>query len=380
MKTVSLPLKIIVAVTACLAMSCPASAATVKHWGSYGLAHKQRTPVTIPNLSNVSSIDAGNDMSYVLERNGTLWAFGENEVGELGDGGTAASVEEAVKVVFPAGVDIVAIGEAESSGYAIDSTGQGWAWGKGGEESLCLGEEKEDITEPEKVPGMTDAAAVQGGSHHVLWLLKNGTVETCGSNRDGELGVGSGVRKSGSPIAVPGLSGVVEVSAGQLSSCARTASGAIYEWGGDENGQIGNGVEETGVYEPFQVPLPGPASEISCGGNKSRDGTTLALVRGTVYGWGADSFGQVGDAQTVDKLSPVIATATKALDLTDVVASGASSLGLSASGDVYAWGSNECDALGSGEGKRAKKYALTPLLVDSGVEEISGTAFNSLDW
>ncbi len=369
----------VVAVTACLVLSCSASAATVKHWGSYGLADRQRTPVAIPNLNDVSQIDAGNDMSYVLERNGTLWAFGENEVGELGDGLTTASLEEAVRVIFPPGVDIVAIGEAESSGYAIDSTGQGWAWGKGGEESLCLGEGEEDITEPEKVPGMTDAAAVQGGAHHVLWLLKNGTVETCGSNRDGELGVGHTVTKSGSPLAVPDLLDVVEVSAGQLSSCARTASGAVYEWGGDMNGQIGNGVRKTGVYEPFKVPLPGPASEVSCGGNKARDGSTLALVNGTVYGWGADSFGQVGDGQTVDKLSPVIATATRALDLTQVVASGASSLGLSADGDVYAWGSNEGDALGSSERKHLK-YALTPLLVDSGAEEISGTAFNSLDW
>jgi alpha-tubulin suppressor-like RCC1 family protein len=377
---VSLPLKIIAVAIACLVLSSPVSAATVEHWGSYGLAYKQRTPVAVANLSDVSRIDAGNDMSYVLERNGTLWAFGENEVGELGDGLTAASLEEAVSVSFPAGVHIVAIGEAESSGYAIDSTGQGWAWGKGSEESLCLGAGAEDLTKPEKVPGMTDAAAVQGGSHHVLWLLKNGTVESCGSNRDGELGVGAGVKKSGSPIAVPGLSDVVEISAGQLSSCARTAAGAIYEWGGDENGQIGNGVAEAHVYEPFEVPLPGAASEVSCGGNKSRDGTTLALVKGAVYGWGADGSGQVGDGKTVDKLSPVLATETSSLDLTQVVASGASSLGLSAGGDVYAWGSNEGDALGASEGEHIKKYSLTPLLVNSGAEEISGTAFNSLDW
>jgi alpha-tubulin suppressor-like RCC1 family protein len=377
---VSLPLKIIVTATVCLMLSSPVSAATVKHWGSYGLADKQRTPVAIPNLSNVSQIDAGNAMSYVLERNGTLWAFGENEVGELGDGLTKASLEEAVSVSFPSGVQIAAIGEAESSGYAIDSTGQGWAWGKGSEESLCLGEGAEDLTKPEKVPGMTAATAVQGGSHHVLWLLKNGTVESCGSNRDGELGVGSGVKKSGAPVVVPGLSNVVEISAGEVSSCARTASGTVYEWGGDGHGQIGNGVKEKGVYTPYEVPLPGPASEVSCGGNKPIDGTTLALVKGTAYGWGADSFGQVGDGQMVDKFSPVVATATKSLGLTHVVASGASSLGLSAGGDVYAWGSNQGDALGASGGEHVKKYSLTPLLVDSGAEEISGTAFNSLDW
>jgi alpha-tubulin suppressor-like RCC1 family protein len=367
-------LTLLVAVSSTLLLATTAFG-EVERWGSYGAADTQQLPTAVTNLENVVAIHAANSASYVLESNGTVWAFGEGAVGQLGDGLHEASRETAVRVHFPAGVKIVAIGEAESEGFAIDSTGQGWAWGQGGEGSLCLGEKAMNRTTPTKVPGITDATAVQGGAHHVLWLLKGGTLDACGSNTQGELGVATSVRKSTSPLPVPGLSGVVEISAGQLTSCARTSAGAVYDWGGDAHGQVGNGVEETSVFEPFHVTLPGRASAISCGGNKAIDGHTLAIVEGIVYGWGEDSYGQLGDDSTANKLLPARATETHSLGLVAVVASGACSLGLTATGDVYAWGSNEGDALGTAEDLR---MSVIPLLVDTGAHEISGTAYNSL--
>lgn len=351
------------------------ASAQVKRWGSYVNGEgKDPTPTAIANLENVVAIDASNDSSYALESNGTLWAFGENARGQLGDGSTELSLTKAVQASFPAGVKIVAIGEAEDAAFAIDSTGQGWSWGEDSS-ALCLGTAAGNRTVPTEVPGMTGAVAVQGGEHHVLWLLKGGTLAACGSNKYGQLGVGPSVEDSASPIPVPGLSKVVEISAGERSSCARTTTGAIYDWGADANGQIGNGERQSGVFEPFEVPLPGPASDISCGGDHPANGHALALVDGDVYGWGADTSGQIGDEQTVDKTTPTLAAGLDSLHLTSVVASGAYSLGLNAAGDVYAWGSNTFDALGRGKGKGS----LTAVLVDGDAVEISGTAFDSLD-
>jgi alpha-tubulin suppressor-like RCC1 family protein len=362
----------LLAATICLTLLCAATAtAGVDRWGSYAGAFAQPTPIAMANLENVVAIDAGNRSSYALKNDGTLWAFGENGRGQLGDGLEEDAITRAVEVSFPVGVTIVAIGEAEDVGFAIDSTGQGWTWG----DTMCVGKAVEDTTKPQKVPGMTEAVAVQGGGHHVLWLLRNKTVEACGKNENGQLGVGQGITYSALPKAIPGLSNVVEVSAGEKSSCARTATGAVYDWGADYNGQVGNGVEQPSVYEPFKVPLPGVASEVSCGGDLPPNGHTLALVEGAVYGWGADGGGQLGDEKTQNKLTPARGGAVSSLGLTHVVASGACSLGLSADGDVYAWGSNADKALGAGKGKAS----LTPLLVDSGALEISGTAYNSLD-
>jgi alpha-tubulin suppressor-like RCC1 family protein len=346
----------------------------VQHWGSYAGKHAAPLPTTVSNLVDVVAIDASNTSSYVLESNGTVWAFGENGRAQLGDGSNASSNKEAVQVDFPAGVKIVAIGEAQNSGFAIDSTGQGWAWGQAGGGQLCLGKSEAKIATPEKIAGMTEALAVQGGEHHVLWLLKNGTMESCGSNSNGQLGVSQKTKKSDVPVKIPGLSNVLEISAGEKSSCARTSAGSVYDWGADYNGQAANGLEEPGVYAPYLVALPGAASQISCGGNLPENGHTMVLVKGVPYGWGADLFGQVGDGKTVNKLKPVIATEAQSLGLTHVVASGAYSLGLTAKGNVYAWGSDAGEALGTGTGASS----LTPRLVDSGVSEISATAQNSL--
>lgn len=362
------------AVAAVVLVFSASALAGVKQWGSNAGAHTVPLPTVVENVENVIAVDASNLSDYVLESNGTMWAFGENGDGELGDGLSTPSLENAVQVSFPGGVRIVAIGEAQNSGFAIDSTGQGWSWGQGNV-TLCLGEDAGKTRTPQKVPGMTNALAVQGGEHHVLWLLKTGTIEACGTNLNGQLGLGSKVRKTGSPVAVPGLSGVVEISAGEKTSCARASSGAVYDWGADYNGQIGNAVEEASVYEPFKVPLPGPASQISCGGNLPENGHAFALVKNVVYGWGADGFGQVGDGQTTNKLAPVVATAVRTLGLKHVVASGAYSLGLNAAGNVYAWGSDAGEALGTGEGESL----MGPVLVDTGVAEISGTAQHSLD-
>jgi alpha-tubulin suppressor-like RCC1 family protein len=351
-----------------LLVASTSASAQVYHFGSYGRGEENLfpTPVLEPGLEDATRIDAGNASGFALVGE-TVMAFGTNEHGQLGDGTTTAS-QTPVAVDFPSGVHIVAIGEADESGYAIDSTGQGWAWGKAGDQ-LCLGKIHADVLTPEKVPGMTKATAVQGGGPHVLWLLSNGTVESCGLNPHGELGDGS-TESSARPVAVSGLSGVVEVSAGEQSSCARTASGAAYDWGLDEDGQVGNGVEEASVVTPFHVPLAGSASKLSCGGSLPDNGHTLALVGSTAYGWGDDEYGQLGDGQKLDKLTPT--QAVEVGPLAAIVASGESSLGLTTGGEVEAWGSNRRGALGQGTG--TGKEALKPRPVASGAVEISATA------
>jgi hypothetical protein len=365
-----------VAVTCATLAAVPAASAQVMRWGSYfggggeGGTFTQSVPTAVAGLeSGVTALAASNAASYVL-KGGAVYAFGDGGGGELGNGGEHDS-STAVKVSFPAGVSIVAIGEAKDAGFAIDSTGQGWAWGGNGEGELCLGKSApKKVLTPQKISGLTHALAVAGGGNHVLWLLAGGIVEACGTNESGQLGIGEAVSKSDVPVKVPGLSNVVEISAGNLSSAARESSGAVYTWGGNEAGQVGNGTETEGVFEPFHVPLPEPASEISCGGDLGPNGHTLALVHGELFGWGADHGGQVGDGARINKLSPV----DTGLKFAKVVASGANSLGLSAGGELFVWGANPGESLGTGE----PGGELTPTLVASGVSIFSATAENSL--
>lgn len=368
----TLLLSVVASTAVALSVPVPAFAAAhfVARWGSFGTVGGAATPTPVEELNNVTAIDAGNASAYALESNGSVWAWGNDRGGQLGDGSTEASPNEAEPVALPAGVKITAIGEAEFVGIAITSTGHAWAWGEGGP-AACLSAFGGYNTPPTEVPGISNVVAVQGGGHHTIWLLSNGTVETCGNNAQGQLGVPGFMGSSSTPIQVPGLSEVVEISAAERTTCARTASGAVYDWGANWDGQIGNGKTEEGVFSPYQVPLPGPASEVSCGGNIPANDYTLALVGGQVYGWGADEAGQIGDRSTVNKLSPV----ATGLRFSHVVASGGTSYGLDASGDVWSWGSAFENALGTGK----TKNALVPALVDEGVVAISGTAHDAAD-
>jgi alpha-tubulin suppressor-like RCC1 family protein len=371
------------------AVAAGSDASGVKRWGAYGSTRfdQDRVPtaVSIPQGHGVTvKIDAGNAASYALSSDGTLWAFGKNSHGELGNGTTEPSMSP-VAVTFPAATTITAVGEGDATGFAVDSTGQAWSWGseqreegEGPAQSLCLGRQTGDVLTPRKVPGLTGVRAVQAGATHVIWLMQDGTVETCGANYLGQLGIGnSGLGMSYVPVKVPGLSDVVEVSAGQATTCARTAGGEVYVWGGDLHGQVGNGVEEeTGVFSPFHVPLPAPASDISCGGNYRKNGSTLALAGGVLYGWGDDEKGQLGDGQTTNKASPAVATDTLGLKLTQVITSGAYSLGVNAAGNVYGWGWDYEFTIAT---RGQFELHLEPLLIDTGALEVSGTAFDSLE-
>lgn len=371
-------LRVMMALSLVFSVLSSSASAAVHRWGAFGRQGELPAPSLVTGTEGaVVKIDAGNASSYALMAGGAVLAWGQNQQGQLGDGTTEASFDEVVRVHFPVGVKIVAIGEERASGFAVDSTGHAWAWGEGAAGSNCMGGEMENLTEPREIPGLAKVTAVQGGATHSVWLMQNGTVMTCGLNKDGELGNGETGGSSSTPVLVPGLSNVVEVSAGQGVSCARTASGAVFDWGNDSEGQVGNGVFEPAVPTPYEAPLPGASTQISCGGNVQRNGTELAILQGGgVYGWGADQKGQLGDGQTENKASPTPASVTSKLGLIHVVSLGECSLGLNAEGDVYAWGSNERHTLGT---TKKLRMSLTPLLVDTGAQEVSGTAYDSSD-
>jgi alpha-tubulin suppressor-like RCC1 family protein len=357
----------------CLGFSA-AAGAQVLRWGAESNNEEQTTPVGVTGLPEIpTTIDAGNRTSYALEPNGTEYAWGSGTHGELGNNSGEHSDDVAVKVQFPAGVHIVAIGEARASGFAIDSTGQGWGWGEGGAGIFCSA--RKNITLPTKVPGITDATAVQGGETHVLWLLANGTVVGCGSNNFGELGLGRSIPETETAQQVPDLSHVVEISAGERHTLARTSTGKVFAFGSNEEGQACQPERVNKVFTPTEVRLPGPASDISGGGNHPFNGHSLFLVEGVPYGCGDDSSGQIGDGQTSNKFTPTVASEVLTLGLTKVVAAGEASMGLSSSGEVYTWGSAEAGDLGNGSDEG---FSLSPVPVASEGLEVSATAHNMI--
>jgi len=353
------------------AVAVTSASAQVERWGSYiggGERFTESFPTPFAGTEEgVEQVQASNSNTIVLKE-GSVYVSGDAHGGELGNG-SEADTQALVKATFPADVRIVSVGESKNDGFAIDSTGQGWSWGSNASGDLCLGKSGKVLL-PTKVPGMTAAAQVVGGGQHVIWLLKSGKVETCGLNKNGQLGVGLGVTSSRVTLEIPGLAGIVEVSSGSDFSGARNAAGEVWLFGDDTQGQVCNGKEEAAVYAPFKVPFPGSASQISLGGDVGNNGQSLALIGGEVVGCGADGSMQIGDGSKVDKRNPI----QTGLHYTVVIASGNTSFGLTEGGELEGWGANT----GGVMGVSTKKPSAKPVPVLAGVTKASSTAENTV--
>jgi len=231
---------------------------TVDAWGQNdhgqlgnGSTEGSGVPVPVPGLSGVSAVAAGERFSLALLANGTVEAWGDNAQGELGDGTTTDSH---VPVSVPGLSEVVAIAAHRLFSLALLANGTVEAWGD--DELGQLGDGRVINSDtPVAVTGLTEeATAIAAGESFALALLRGGTVEAWGSNRNGQLGDGSFAGGSATAVAVEGISGVTALAAGQEDGYALLGDGKVMAWGDDGVGQLGNGTKG-GAGDEARVPV-----------------------------------------------------------------------------------------------------------------------------
>ncbi|MGW4162294.1 RCC1 domain-containing protein [Streptomyces sp. NPDC004788] len=220
------------------------------------------------------------------------------------------------------------------------------AWGLGGSGQLGNGSTVDQQT-PASVRGIrrddVRELATGGGNANLdfaLALLRDGTVQSWGGNANGQLGDGTTTNRP-APAAVAGLSGVSEVGTG-YSFAAAVRGGRVWAWGANDNGQLGNGATSTtATTRPVAVQSLNKVKDIALGCHH-----TLALREdGTVWTWGRNNDGQLGIGTLVDQNTP-----KRVPGLTDVVAVAAGcfhSVALASDGTVRAWGRGSSGQLGN---------------------------------
>jgi alpha-tubulin suppressor-like RCC1 family protein len=275
---------------------------TVLAWGddSYGQLGNGKasanddaeTPALVKDLSGVVAVAAGGEYSLALLSNGTVEAWGDNFVGQLGDG---TKTDSDVPVLVKGLTDVKAISAGDQFSLAVLGNGTVKSWGIN--DDAQLGDDSERTSDvPVAVTGLTGVHAVSAGTFHALALLDNGTVEAWGDNSDGELGDGNTQGLSAVPVPVDGLSGVTAVAAGNEHSAALLSNGMVDAWGDNSFFELGRpqanspgGVNDSDV--PLAVPGVSDATAIAAGAIYS-----LALSNtGTVVAWGDNTVGQLGD-------------------------------------------------------------------------------------
>lgn len=315
--------------------------------GSNLNAVKQPMPITA--LHFVTAMAGGERHSLALLANGTVYAWGFNGHGQIGDEG-ATNVRTPLLVENLQDVKAIAAGGNHS--LALLANGTVMAWGD--DEHGQLGNGKTTDSEvPVPVKNLTNAVAIAAGEEDSMALLENGTVMTWGDDSAGELGTGGAQSLSDVPVEVRGLSGVKAIAAGGSFDLALLENGTVVAWGDDGHDQLGNqGVletgfesesEEEGVISPSPVPVEGltGVKAIAAGSTHA-----LALLDGgTVMAWGDDGEGELGNGAIEDK-NDTPAPVTGLSHVTQISAGNQDSIALLESGNLAAWGSNTFGQLG----------------------------------
>ena len=347
-------------------------------WGdnSYGQLGNGTTsgnsnPIQVRSLTNVEDVATSYNHSLALKSDGTIWAWGSNYRGKLGNGNTHGVYSKPLQISSLS--DMVAIAAGYDHSLALRSDGTVWAWGDNqyGQAGNGITHGTSEATNStvtttndtsrgiEQVSGLSEIVALSAGVAHSLALKSDGTVWTWGYNYYGQLGNGTSGTNSdrGIPVQVKELSGVVSIRAGAYHSLAVKSDGTVWTWGHNNDGQLGNGVI-TDSSTPVQV--IGLNSMVAVAGGENH---SLALKSdGTVWVWGYNTRGQLGTNTISDSYTPI--QIGNLNGIIAIAANGATSVALKSDGTVWVWGSNFYGQLGNGT-SGFDSYSSTPVQVNS---------------
>ena len=215
--------------------------------GDGGAPPDQYTPLQVSGLSGVTAI-ATDDRTTCAIASGSVWCWGANDYGQVGDG-TMTTRYAPVKLSLSSATSI-ALGEEHACAVA---SGAAYCWGRDDHGQLGDGKSKPSSPTPALVNGLNNVVAVTAGEFHTCALTEPGAVWCWGDNEWGNLGDGTVMTERDVPVAVIGLPPATAISAGAEHTCALLASGDAMCWGDDTYGELGDGVADGGARS---VPTP----------------------------------------------------------------------------------------------------------------------------
>jgi alpha-tubulin suppressor-like RCC1 family protein len=335
------------------------------------------SPVSVVGgFTNWIEVSAGCFHNLGLRANGTAWAWGANTYGRLGDNTTTSRLSP-VSVVggftdwvqLSASIGTTSTNNAHSLGLRANGTIWGWGLNSSGQ----IGDETitSRLSPVSVVGGFTDWVQVSAGGMHSLGLRSNGTAWAWGRNFYGNLGDNSITSKS-SPVSVVGdFTDWTQLSAGSSHSLGLRANGTAWAWGANINGRLGDN-STTSRSSPVSV-VGGFSDWIQVSASEHSLGLRS---NGTAWAWGPNTYGRLGDNSLTSRSSPVSVVGGFS-DWVQLSAGGSHSLAIRADGTAWAWGRNLTGALGD----NSLTNRSSPVSVVGGFTDwvqVSGGAFHSL--
>jgi alpha-tubulin suppressor-like RCC1 family protein len=319
---------------------------------------------------DVLDVSAGSDHTCAVKTDGSLWCWGRNDRGQLGDGTSVGKVIP--KRIFASGIKKVSAGAGHTCAIKNDSSLL--CWGENNSGQLGLGVIGGYYTTPQPVTNDVIRVSTSIGAHTCA-VKSDGSIFCWGNNSYGQLGNGSFEFGFGNNISSPSsdiyvdafynrLTDIYYVSAGNSHTCAVDNSNQIWCWGNNHYGQLGIGKDynyyETYYKFPRQVTSVGKVKGVS-GGDSS---TCVIKEDNSLWCWGGNDSGQLGDGTFINRAFPHMKITDNVLQIS---ANQYHTCAIISDNSLWCWGSNGSGQLGDGTNTNSN----TPVLITSGVSSVA---------
>ncbi len=305
----------------------------------------RRVPLLIGIDNTWETVSAGSNFSIGVKKDGTLWTWGYNYNGQLGDGSSGPGIFQP----SPAQIGTLNNWRNVSAGdvyaMAIKVDGTLWGWGANDSGQIGNGHNGLGSIEPSPVQIGSDNnwKSVSTGQEHTIAIKSDGTLWAWGDNTYGQLGNGTTINTN-TPIQIGTASEWKSVSAGGLFSIAIKTDGTIWGWGNNTNGQLGDG---TTIQRNSPVQIGSSTDWINASAATRTSGYVLAVkTDGTLWSWGENTYGQLGDGTNIQRNIPTQIGNEKNWSMVNTGAF--HSVAIKTDGSLWTWGRNTLGQLGNG--------------------------------
>lgn len=278
------------------------------NYGQLGLGYTSNSVVTTPSqlISTDSDwivVKSGCSHNIALKSNGTIWTWGRNNKGQIGDN-TVTNRTTPREIGTDSDWSIV------NGGYyytmAIKTNNTLWTWGDDDYGQLGLGFITPNMKTPCLIGSDSDWINVAGGREHTIALKTNGTIWSWGGNGYGQLGLGHSSTRT-TPCQIDTNTDWVTITTGYKYSLALKTNGTIWSWGNNNYGQLGLGDIGINRNTPTQIGSDSNWYNVTAGGESDLSSHTIAKkTNGTLWAWGNNYYGQLGLGDTIDRNEPAL--------------------------------------------------------------------------